>query len=275
MKMVVYRKGDMWFAQLQVSRDNGTALAIVTSAVPLDPTPGAKFRRLSFWADPPSFLSQPEYAIVFPAAGPKSDQTLDPNLADFRFALPKGTVKVTSSGIRARLPVLAGNEGTGGSGPTFGSIGPATDTNVADLYPVIVPADKPLRTLFWPPTNPDTTEAIADVGEQILKSDLETDFPQNGGVMLDSFEWQNTNELAPELSAIDRSVRGRHDRDEFYSGLAFAISATAFVALIQETPDKWRRRHKTASESANAVAPHQNAHPQGKPQRRIDPGTSS
>jgi hypothetical protein len=51
--------------------------------------------------------------------------------------------------------------------------------------------------------------------------------------------WTGSYGLSPQLSATDRDVEASRSHEEFYAGIAFAVAASALVALMQELPDRW------------------------------------
>ena len=100
------------------------------------------------------------------------------------------------------------------------------------------------RTIFYEPSNLQTSERLSPIEEWLSRSDIQINQPQTGTLENGAFVWRGTNGLAPVLRLVDRSAAERRGQDEFFLGIALATAAAVLVALVQEAgklspePDK-------------------------------------
>jgi hypothetical protein len=95
------------------------------------------------------------------------------------------------------------------------------------------------HALYWP-TRLLATEILAGARSSLEHARIDSILPATGSLQGDSFVWQGTGSLEPTISATNISAAESQSTSAFYSGIAFATAAAAFIALVQEVPKKIR-----------------------------------
>lgn len=128
-----------------------------------------------------------------------------------------------------------------------------------------IPHDSPDTSDIIPYTNVETpdqlrmpksltiTERLIGGAEGLGRSDIKQDLPATGGVKGPDFVWQSDSGMSPTLVAVSRTSEQDYASDEFRSGVAFAISAAALIALLQEGPTRVLRRRSRRLAGAQAA----------------------
>ena len=148
------------------------------------------------------------------------------------FPLSSGSLSWSSEVLTAQLPPIAEGEMGDQRYPEFG-----IDTNTVYSYFDLRYPDT-YRTLFYEPSNLQTSERLSPIEEWLSHSDIQINQPETGTLENGAFVWRGTNGLAPVLRLVDRGAAEQRSRDEFLSGIALATAAATLVALIQEFPGK-------------------------------------
>jgi hypothetical protein len=118
------------------------------------------------------------------------------------------------------------------------------------------------------PKNLSITERLAGGATGLNRGDIKQDLPATGGVKGPDFVWQSDSGLSPTLIAVSRAAEQDYASDEFRSGVAFAISAAALIALLQEGPARLRGRRRRLAGAVPAEGT------EGDPAAPADSGTA-
>jgi hypothetical protein len=182
----------------------------------------------------------------------------DPGRGDFvgSFALPESTIVEDHGNLQAKLPSIGSGE-YAGFGVMYGLVGDGktltpntfsakvTQKDNVKVFDEYDPRDytlgdstKEVSSLFWAPKTLQTTERVTAVGNYLYDSDILVNQPSSGTVVNGDFVWSGSYGVDPVLSAVNRDAEEHRARDEFLSGVALATAAAAFVALVQEAPDR-------------------------------------
>jgi hypothetical protein len=105
------------------------------------------------------------------------------------------------------------------------------DTSVETIYSPKSPGE-----LLRMPKSLAITERLILGAEGLDRGDIKQDLPTTGGVEGSDFVWRSDTGISPTLIAVGRAAEQDYASDEFRSGVAFAISAAALIALLQEGP---------------------------------------
>lgn len=131
---------------------------------------------------------------------------------------------------------------------SFTDSGTVSSVVIADEHNRRYPTSFTLGNVF-------VRETMAGLDSQIVDSNIEANFPENGTLTTEGFTWSNDGELAPEFASVARSITRNTGNNEFRAGIAWATAASLLVAFLQEIKGNESRDtqiHKSEAPSGRA-----------------------
>ena len=126
--------------------------------------------------------------------------------------------------------------------PTASSPGPGTC-----YKPVLRRADV---TKYSFPTTVVTTEILENVN--LADERIDSMFPP-GQIGTSTVTWPGTSGLSPSISATNLASAERQNKDAFWAGLLYGITAALAVPFLQCVPEAWRAVREAGEEAKNAL----------------------
>jgi hypothetical protein len=112
-----------------------------------------------------------------------------------------------------------------------------------ESYIAKMPGTDPIA--YFRPKNLDITEALTTADTVMTNSQVTSMVPLDGQLQGTNLVWRSTGPLEPSISTTTIAYQEQKSTNDFYAGLAFATSAAAFIALVQELPRPEKPQKKT------------------------------
>jgi hypothetical protein len=139
------------------------------------------------------------------------------------------------TGVQYKAPIVRADDGFHDDAVVKGV--PSTVLVADDPNTYEVPSHSNVYELYWQPKKLTSTESLEGVGDLIPLSTIRVNLPSNGSLQGNDIVWSGSFGLSATFSAVGREFEATRSRNDFLSGIFFAIAATAVIALIQELPD--------------------------------------
>jgi hypothetical protein len=161
------------------------------------------------------------------ASTPSLSPTVTPSLSPTQTSSPSPTATSSSSPAASSPP-----------SPSATASAAPSPTAVA-CYTQVLPGATSVKYSFPPPTDVVTGETLNNV--KLADERIDSMYPP-GNITTDQVIWQGSVDLGPSLNATNLSSAANQNKDAFFAGLLYGITAALAIPFFQELFNTWRNR---------------------------------
>jgi hypothetical protein len=180
------------------------------------------------------------------------------------------TAVLEGQDLNLSLPILEQNPNGPGASPSASAF---PSPSAAECYSPILPGSAVTKYNF--PTSVATAETLENVN--LTDDRVDSMFPP-GQIGTSTVTWQGVSGLSPSMSATNLASAARQNKDAFWAGLLYGITAALAVPFLQCLPDAWKDTkaiHQALKAKAKDVQEHVEEERQEDPAVSSEPATGT
>jgi len=178
---------------------------------------------------PASLAAAPLYAETAPAGGGIANRVEVPGTP----GSPCPAASPPASSPPASVSASASSSSSASPSASASSASPSP--GAAECYLPILPGSVDTKYNF--PTSVTTAETLKNVN--LTDDRVDSMFPP-GQIGASTVTWQGVSGLSPSMSAANLASAARQNKDAFWAGLLYGITAALAVPFLQCLPDAWK-----------------------------------